>query len=172
MFYIVPDYFYSLHDHTVGDEFVSKFTDMFAFLNCSFVRNANIETMIYVESLTYSHHGFIHISNSTFHNNTDVGFLRITEDYNVMPNILQVSVSLTDLTISNNDQQYYSNDLILITNAYVVLSNNVFANNYYKYKSVIKLQSSAIYCTGKNRFTKNKARYIIKAQMRSMLFIL
>ena len=77
---------------------------------------------------------------------------------------------LNNVTVSNNDQNHYGKDLILIADAYVVLSYNTLADNYFKYKSVIKLQCSLTYFTD-NIFTKNKARYIIKAQGGSSLFI-
>ena len=78
---------------------------------------------------------------------------------------------LTNLTVLNNVQRYYGNDLILITNAYVFFSKTCFAYNSYKYNSVIKLHSSMMYFHLSNRFIKNKARYLIKAQEESLFFI-
>ena len=172
MFYIVIYDFEAFSNTLKKNEFTGKFTDVYGFLNCSFVENTNIEFMIYVEPLSYSrsNHIYIKIYNSTFQNNVNVCFLKVTEYYGYIPNIV-ANVALTNLTISYNNQHYYGNDLILITNARVLFSNNVFIDNYYEYNSVIKLHYSRIYFKRKNRIIKNKARYIIKAQTRSIFYL-
>ena len=146
-----------------------EYTGFSKFYNCSFFRNTNIQAMIYVEPLSQSNIVHILIVNSTFHNNTEVRFLEVG-GHIVLPNII-TSVFLTNLTVLNNDQRYYGNDLILITNAYAFLSKTCFAHNNYKYNSVIKLHSSMMDFQLSNRFIKNKARYLIKAQEGSMFFI-
>ena len=109
-------------------------TDLFRFLNCSFVGNTNIETMIYVTAVTSANHGYIQIDNSTFSNYTDVCFLKVTGDNGVIPYVV-MTVVINNLTVSNNDQHHYGNDLILIADANMVLSNNVFVYNYFKVSS-------------------------------------
>lgn len=74
--------------------------------------------MLYVEPLSFSNQVYIKIANSTFHNNTDVCLLRFTKENSLTPNLITY-VSLTNLTITNNNQHYYAEDLILITIAYV-----------------------------------------------------
>ena len=152
------------------DKYLAGFTELFGFFNCSFAGNTNIETMIYVQAITCAYHGFIQIDNSTFSNNTDVCFLKVTGDNGIIPYIV-INVFLNNLTVSNNDQHHYGKDLILIEDAYVMLSSNIFVNNDFKYKSVIKLQSSVTNFLDNNIFIKNKSRYIIKAQSRSSFFI-
>ena len=151
-------------------ESIAGFTDLFRFSNCSFAGNTNIETMIYVEPLSYYRQGCIEIERSTFHNNTDVCFLKFSKNYAITRNLV-ASVFLFNLTVSNNNQQYHSNDLIFIKNGYVLFSNNVFVGNYNKYKSIIKLQSCVIYFMKNNRFNKNKVRYVLRGQIGSILFL-
>ena len=170
MFYIVIYYTGAFNDTLKKNEFTGGFTDVFGFLNCSFVENTNIEFMIYVKLSSYSNRGYIQIDNSTFHNNINVCFLKVTEYFGYIPNIV-ANVVLTDLTVSCNNQQYYGNDLIFITNARVIFSNSVFIDNYYEYNSIIKLHYSRIYFIRKNRIIKNKARYIIKAQRGSIFYL-
>ena len=170
MFYIAIYGFEAFSNTIQKNEFKGEFTDVFGFFNCSFVKNTNIEFMIHVELLSYSNQAYIQIDNCTFHNNINVCFLKVTEYYGDIPNIV-ADVVLTDLTVSNNSQHYYGNDLILITNANVFFSNNVFIDNYYEYNSVIKLHYSGIYFLRKNMIIKNKARYIIKAQRGSTFYL-
>ena len=174
MFHIVfmHNYEISFHirNHLYQGAFQAEFTDWFGFFNCSFVGNSNIETMIYIKALTSGNHGYIQIDNSTFSNNTDVCFFKVTGDNGVTPYVV-ISVFLNNLTVSNNDQHHYGKDLILIADAYVMLSNNIFVDNDFKYKSIITLQSSATHFLDNNIFIKNKSRYIIKAQSGSSFFI-
>ena len=151
-------------------ESIAGFTDVLRFYNCSFVRNTNIETMIHVEPLSYSKQGCLQEDRSTFYNNTDVCFIKVNKNYAITRNLV-TSVFLTNLTVSSNIQQYHSNDLILIMNAYVLFSNNVFTQNCNKYKSVLKLWSSVIYFIKNNRFIKNKARYVLIGQIGSILYL-
>ena len=142
----------------------------FSFEFYSFYRNTNIGTMIHVEPMSDSNNVQIQILNSKFHSNIGVHFLKVARSHTVFPNIFATDC-LTNITVSNNDQEYYGDDLILSTNTHVILSNNIFAYNNYKYKSVIKLQSSIIFFVLSNRFISNKARYIIKAQAGSLFYI-
>ena len=168
MFHIVPNF--GVHDNKFQYTKSSlEFSKIFGFFNCSFVQNTNIETMIYIESLSYLSKVYLQIEHSTFHDNTDVCFLQVTKGY-ILPNIITF-VFLETLTVSNNNQHCYGEDLILIKNAGVMFSNNVFVGNYYKYNSIMKLQSSIIYFKHTNKFAKNKARYIIKAQRESIFYI-
>ena len=43
-----------------------------------------------------------------------------------------VSMILMDVMVSNNDQHYHGDDLILIANAYVAFLSNTFVDNYFK----------------------------------------
>ena len=141
------------------------------FYNCSFMKNSNIHPMIYVSPSIFSEiKSYIVISNSTFHNNKDVHFLRVERNNGALPNMI-TNVFLTNLIVSNNDHQRFGDDLIFITNGDVRMANNVFVGNYYKYKSLIALHSSILYFQLSNSFIKNKARYIINAQRESIFFI-
>ena len=141
------------------------------FYNCSFSRNSNMEAMIYVQPSTFSEiTAYIVIENSTFHNNKDLHFLKVTREYGVLPSTITY-VFLLNLIVSNNDHQNFGGDLILVTKGHVQLANNVFVGNYYKYKSLFTLLSSMLYFTLSNSFINNKARYIIKAQEGSIFFI-
>ena len=113
---------------------------------------------------------YIVISNSTFHSNKDVHFLRVERENGALPNMIAY-MFLTNLIVSNNDHQNFGGDLIFITNGHVCMANNVFIGNYYKYKSIIALHSSMLYFQLTNSFIKNKARYILNAQRESIFFI-
>ena len=102
------------------------------FYNCSFMKNSNIDAMIHVSPLTFSEiKAYIVISNSTFHNNKDVHFLRVERKNGTLPNTITY-VFLANLTVSNNDHQNFGGDLIFITNGDAHMANNVFIGNYYK----------------------------------------
>ena len=103
MFYIVIYCKGAFSDTLKENEFTGGFTDVFGFLNCRFVENTNIEFMIYVKVSSYSNQGYIKIDNSTFHNNINVCFLKVTEYYGYIPNIV-ANVILTGLTVSCNNQ--------------------------------------------------------------------
>ena len=166
MFYIVHNFRVLDNDILKKDESPIGLATIF---NCNFVGNTNIETMIYVLSLSSVSQGYLIIENSTFQDNTDVQLLQVTKGY-VAPNLI-IFVILKKFTVSNNNVCCYGKALILITNAFVILSNNVFVDNYHKYNSVIILQYSVIFFMDNNKFIKNKARYIIKAQRESIFFI-
>ena len=170
MFYIVINDLEAFSGTLKNIKFTGGLTYVLGYFTCSFVENTNIEFMIYVKLLSYSNQVIIKIDNSTFHNNINVCFLVVTEYDGYIPNVV-ANVVLTDLTVSNNIQHYYGNDLILLNNAKVLFTNNIFVDNYYEYNSVIKLHYSRIYFIRKNRIVKNKARYIIKAQTRSILYL-
>ena len=170
MFYIVLDYFRSFSNtsrYFTNIESIDRFSEFISFYNCSFIRNNNIETMIYVEPFNKV---YIKFEKSIFHFNINACFFKVARNDGILPSAMAF-VRLIDLIVSNNDQNYHADDLILIANAYVMFSNNTFMNNYYKYNSVLKLQSSVTYFIDSNRFTNNKARYIIKAQRASVFFI-
>ena len=170
MFYIAIYDFEAFSDTVQKYKFTGGLTYVLRFFNCSFVENTNIEFMIHVQPLSYSKQVYMKIDSSTFHNNINVCFLKVTEYYGYIPNIV-TNVALTGLTVSYNNQHYYGRDLILITNARVLCSNNIFIDNYYEYNSVIKLHYSRIYFIRNNRIIKNKARYIIKAQRGSIFYL-
>ena len=141
------------------------------FYNCSFMRNSNVGAMIYVKPSIFSEIiGYIVIENCTFHNNKDVRLLEIAREHGALPNTITY-VFLLNLVVSNNDDENFDSDLILVTNGYVNLANNVFIANYYKHRSIISFHSSMIYFKLSNTFINNKARYIIKAQRGSVFFI-
>ena len=77
MFYIVLDYFRSFSNsssYPVKVESIAGFSEFLSFYNYSFIRNTNIDTMIYVES---SNKVYIKIENSTFRVNINACFLKI-----------------------------------------------------------------------------------------------
>ena len=107
-------------------EFV-KFHNMFTikFYNCSFMKNSNIDAMIHVSPSIFSEiKPYIVISNSAFHSNKDVHFLRVERKNGALSN-MSTHVFLTNLTVSNNDHQNFGGDLIFITNGHVHMANNV-----------------------------------------------
>ena len=126
--------------------------------------------MIHVEPISYSNNLRIEIANSTFHESIEVCFLKVARGHIILPNIT-ATVTVKNIIVSNNDQHYYGNDLILGTNVELYFSNIVFAYNNYKYKSIIKLHSFVMLFHLSNMFISNKARYIIKAQSESPFFI-
>ena len=78
----------STSNYIIKVESIAGFTDLFRFYNCSFAGNTNIETMIYVEPLSYSRQGCIEIERSTFQNNTDVCFLKFSKNYAITRNLV------------------------------------------------------------------------------------
>ena len=144
--------------------------NMLEFENCYFIANTNIVSMIYVRPSTYSNIvGYITISNSKFNDNKDVHFIQITRESQNIPNVI-THVSLASVTVLHNRHHYNSSNLILITNGRLYFSNIVFTANRY-YETVIHLQSSMIYFKESNQITKGYARYIIKGESGSFLFI-
>ena len=144
--------------------------NMLEFENCYFIANTNIDSMIYVRPSTYSNIvGYITISNSKFNDNKDVRFIKVTRESQNIPNVI-THVSLASVTVSHNRHHYNSSNLILITNGRLYFSNIVFTANHY-YETVIHLQSSVISFKESNQITKGYARYIIKGESGSFLFI-
>ena len=146
--------------------------NMLAFEDCNFTRNANIDAMIYVRPSTDTKlEGYITVSSSTFHNNENVSFIKVTRESHNIPNVI-THVTLEDVTVSCNNHHYDGNDLILITNGRLLFSNIVFTTNH-NYENLIYLQSSMLYFKpiGSNQILKNYARHIINAQGSSFIFI-
>ena len=94
------------------------------FYDCSFMKNSNIDTMVHVSPLAFPEIvAYIVISNTTFHSNKDVHFLKVERED--LPN-MNTHVFLTNLKVSNNDHQKFGGDLIFITDRHVRMANNVF----------------------------------------------
>ena len=90
------------------------------------MKNSNIDAMIRISPSTFSEiKPYIVISNSTFHSNKDVHFLRVERKNGALPN-MNTHVFLTNLIVSDNDHQNFGGDLIFITNGHVRMANNVF----------------------------------------------
>ena len=65
------------------------------------------------------------LSNSTFHNNKDVNFIKVTRDSQNIPNVI-THVTLAGVTVSCNEHHYDESDMIFITNGRMYFSNIVF----------------------------------------------
>lgn len=144
--------------------------NMLEFDNCTFITNTNMDSMIYIRPSTYSNIvGYITISNSKFNNNKDVRFIKVARESQNIPNVI-THVTLDSVTLSCNRHHYNSSNLILITNGRMYFLNTVFTANRY-YETVIHLQSTMIYFKESNQITKGYARYIIKGEKGSFLFI-
>ena len=144
--------------------------NMLEFHKCEFIRNTNIDAMIYVHPSTYSKIvGNITIIDSTFYYNKDVSLIKITRRSQTLPNVI-THIWLVNVTMSYNDHHYGGADLITVTNGRMYFSNTHLTTNHY-YENIINLHSSMLYFEQSNRITKNYARHIIKAQRDSFLFI-
>ena len=144
--------------------------NMLKFQNCNFTRNTNIDAMIYIRPSTYTKiEGHVTVSNSIFHNNKDVNFIKVTRDSQNIPNVI-THVTLDDVTVSCNEHHYDESDMIFITNGRMYFSNIVFTTNHY-FDNLIHLQASLLYFKQSSQILKNYARHIIKAQGGSFLFI-
>ena len=140
------------------------------FSNCHFINNTNINAMIYVHPPSYSKvEGNITIFDSIFFDNKDVSLIKITRNSQTLPNVI-THIWLVNVTMLHNEHHYNGENLITVTNGRIYFLNTDLTANHY-YENLINLHSSMLYFEQSNRITENYARYIIKAQRDSFLFM-
>ena len=141
------------------------------FSNCIFTRNVNMEAIIYIRPpTTYVITGHIAIRNSTFHKNINTSFIKVRklkESWNVF--YFTTYLMLYAINISCNEHDDGDN-LIFITNAQIMFIKSVLNENSY-YENIINLQFSLLVVSHYTEISRNYARYIVKAQSNSFLFM-
>ena len=139
------------------------------FDKCTFKRNANIKSLIYVRpSNAQMTTGYIPIINSTFSDNKNVTFIKVELEFQTTCYMI-IYISLTSVNVSSNEY-HYTDSLILIVNG-VLYFRSVFFNQNHHYDSIVHLQSSKLYIKNHNEISNNCVRHIIIAQSNSLLFM-
>ena len=139
------------------------------FINCTFTRNSNMEALMYVRlpntEMTTEHISF---SNSIFSDNQNVTFIKVQLEFqNIFYKIIYIT--LVSVNVSSN-KHHYTGNLILIMNGILYFHSVVFNQNR-DFDNIVYLQSSTLYIVNHNDVSSNHARYIIKAQSNSFLYI-
>ena len=137
--------------------------------NCIFTRNINMEAIIYIRPpTTYVIIGYIKVSRITFHKNINSNFIKVKKE---SWNIFYITTYLTLYAVNVSCNEHDDGDnLILITNG-CVLFDNFFLNHNKYYENIISLQSSMVVFKRYTEISGNYARYIVKAQTKSFLFM-
>ena len=134
-----------------------------------FTRNTNMNTIIYLRpSIAHTTVGYLSLINNSFSDNKNVAFMKATLKFQTLYYMI-IFVSLNNVNLSSNEC-YIDNNLISIANG-LVLFHSVFFNQNGYYDNIIYLQSSWLYIKGYNEICSNSARYIMKAQSNSYLFV-
>ena len=140
------------------------------FSNCIFTRNINMEAIIYIRPpTTYMIIGYILISRSTFHKNINTSFIKVRKE---SWNIFYITTYLTLYAVNVSCNEHDDGDnLILITNGRMLFYESIFINHNKYYENIISLQSSMLVFRHYTEICGNYARYVIKAQSNSILFM-
>ena len=169
MFYIVLNGLTSFSHITMSRKHKSSQNDI-KFSNCIFTRNINMEAIIYIRPpTTYMIITYILISRSTFHKNINTSFIKVRKE---SWNIFYITTYLTLIAVNVSCNEHDDGDnLILITNGRMLFYESIFLNHNKYYENIISLQSSMLVFRHYTEICGNYARYIIKAQSNSFLFM-
>ena len=173
MFYIVLNSLtsfskiYLMHTHVYSHR---SFRNDIKFSNCVFTRNINMEAIIYVRPpTTNAIIGYIAVSRSTFHKNINTNFIKIRkESWNIFYITTYIILHVVNITCNEHDD---GDNLIFITNGQMLFFNSVFLKHNKYYENTISLQSSILVFRQYTEISGNYARYIVKAQSNSLLFM-
>ena len=140
------------------------------FSNCIFTRNINMEAIIYIRPpTTYLIIGNIAISRSTFHKNINTSFIKVRKE---SWNIFYITTYLTLYAVNVSCNEHDDGDnLILITNGRMLFYESIFLNHNKYYENIISLHSSMLAFRHYTEISGNYARYVVKAQSNSFLFM-
>ena len=132
------------------------------FINCKFVNNTNMHTMIYImPASTSAYAGKIRIEGSHFIKNNNTRFIEVKGETEIVPWQLSAYIYLDNTNVSMNEH-HDSSDLISITNSVLYLNNSTFMHNGY-YENILKLHLSMVLCSGYNLVANNSVRHVMKA---------
>ena len=170
MFYIVIDSLtpfsniYSMHKN------IYKRRSLRNDISCIFTRNINIEAIIYIRPPTTNVViGYISIGRSTFHKNINTSFIKVRkESWNIFYITTYLILSAVNVSCNEHDD---GDNLILITNGQMLFFSSVFLKHNKYYENIISLQSSILVCRQYTEISGNYARYILKAQSNTLLFM-
>ena len=169
MFYIVVNSLTSFHDIIFMNTHKSL-QNIILLENCIFTRNINMEAIIYIRPpTTYAITTNIIVSRSTFHKNINTNFIKVKkESWNIYYVTTYFTLSRVNISCNEHDD---GDNLILITNGRVFFRNYVFLKHNKYYENIISLQSSLLVFRDYTEISGNYARYIVKAQINSILFM-
>ena len=167
MFYIT---FYSFSDIRMSVRKHKSLQNDIKFINCIFTRNINMEAIIYIRPpATYLIIGYIAISGSTFHKNINTKFIKVVKaSWNIFYITTYIILSAVNVSCNEHDD---GDNLILVTNGRILFYKSIFLKHNRYYENIISLQSSILVCRHYTEISGNYARYIVKAQSNSFLFM-
>ena len=171
MFYIVINSLTSYSSNIIMNAHIRKSLENGIVLSkCIFTRNINMEAIIYIRPpTTYAITTYITIRRSTFHKNINTNFIKVKkQSWNIFYVTTYFTLSRVNVSCNEHDD---GDNLILITNGRVFFNNYVFLKHNKYYENIISLQSSSLVLKNYTEISGNYARYIVKAQINSILFM-
>ena len=137
--------------------------------NCTFTRNTNIKALINIRPPnTQTKIGYTAIYKTTITDNNNVSFIKVERESRTIYYEI-IYILLISVNVSSNEH-HYTDNLILIANAFLILKSVLFSQNSY-YDNIVYLQSSVLLLKGYNNINNNYAIHIIKAQSNSFLYM-
>ena len=146
-------------DAALLEQYCNQQYNNITFVNCKFVSNQNITSMIYVTpASSRGVTGYINVINSSFCSNYNTHFLNLESDTD---NVWQLSnyISIVKTKISSNIHVHGKN-LLSATNCWMKFIGSTFITNNSLYKSIIKLHLSGATFQHNITITNNVARQI------------
>ena len=146
-------------DAALLEQYCNQQYNRITFVNCKFVGNQNITSMIYVTpASSRGVTGYINVINSSFCSNYNTHFLNLESDTD---NVWQLSnyITIEATTISSN-RHLDGKNLISATNCWMKFIGSTFITNNSLYKSIIKLHLSGATFQYNITITANVARQI------------
>ena len=132
------------------------------FVNCKFLNNTSMQTMIYImPASTSAYAGRITIKDSHFMKNNNTRFIEVKGELEIVPWQLSAYILLENSNVSLNEN-HDSSDLISITNSVLYLKNSTFLHNGY-YENILMLHLSTVLCIGYNVVANNNVRRVMRA---------
>ena len=171
MFYIVVNSLTSYPNIIFMNAHIRKSLENAILLrNCIFTRNINMEAIIYIRPpVAYTITTYITVIKSTFYKNINTNFIKVKkESWNIFYVTTYFTLSRVNISCNEHDD---GDNLILIANGRVFFKNYVFLNHNKYYENIISLQSSSLVLKNYTEICGNYARYIVKAQINSILFM-
>ena len=111
-----------------------------SFLNCTFVSNSNMESMIYIEpSSSRVITGSVIVTHCNFCKNRDINFIKVESKREIFWQLTNQMI-IRNTKVCSNTHSDNSNNLVSVTNTMIALKNLVYVGNNENYNSLLRLQ--------------------------------
>ena len=143
-----------------------------SFYGCKFMNNRNMKSIIYIEPTSSRViRGSIKIRKCEFSRNTNVNFLNVESEKEIVWQLTNV-INMYKVKIYCNSHEYNeSNDLISVTNGMIVLQGPISVKSNTNYNNILKLQFSILIFKSYIEVSSNRARQVLIAKFGSYLVV-